>query len=162
MPADLPAALVRAAAQQQQHQALPTAASGTAEGSNPSPLLPTEQGSLGASQLAGPLTDAGLTGRGGQRAAAISNTLRFGAQYPGVLGQMAPPPRPMSAPLPPSVAGLRALDALAANLPAGTNITGPMDAQQLLALQAQAQLGAGAGTPFQARLVPRNVPCCRC
>jgi hypothetical protein len=84
----------------------------------------------------------------------MSNALRFAAQYPPfVLGQMTAPPRPLSAPLPPSMAGLCAADAIRAHHPlARANLSGQLDAQQLLA--AQAQLGTAAGSTFQARLRP--------
>ncbi len=159
MPLNLPAALARAAAQQQQQQQLLASAGlGTAHGVRAAPPLAhpsIEQDLQAGRRLASlPLQAAGLPGRGAPSATTNSgNTLRFAAQHAGVLGQMAPPPRPSSAPLPPSMAGLRPMDALAGNQQATrAHLNGQIDAQQLLAAQAATQLGAGAGTPFQACL----------
>ena len=114
---------------------------------------PTDQDLLAGRRLAAPLQDAGLGGRSASNAAVTSaNALRFAAQHPNVLGQMAPPPRPSSAPLPPSMAGLRPIDALAGSQRGRTHLNrGAVDAQQLLVAQASTQLGAGPSTPFQAR-----------
>ena len=146
IPADLPAALARAASAQQQQQQQPLSVA-------PSPLLaqpPMQQGPP-ASPMTGALLDAGRAGAGQPVAVGMSNALRFAAQYPPyVLGQMNAPPRPLSAPLPPSMAGLRAADAMRAHPLARANLSGQLDAQQLLA--AQAQLGTAPGSPFQVRL----------
>ena len=163
MPLNLPAALARVAAQQQQHQLLASAALGTAQGiraAAPPVNPPLEQDLQAVRRLASlPLQDAGLSGRGVLSAAPTgSHTLRFAAQHAGVLGQMAPPPRPSSAPLPPSMAGLRPMDG--GNRSARTHLNGQIDAHQLLAAQAATQLGAGAGTPFQAR--PQLAHALRC
>jgi len=157
MPLNLPAALARAAAQQQQQHLLASAALGTAQDVRAARSLgdlPPEQDLQAGRRLASlPLQDAGLSGRNALSAAATgSNTLRFAAQHAGVLGQMAPPPRPSSAPLPPLMAGLRPTDALAGSQHVRAHLNGQSNAQQLLAAQAATQLGAGSGTPFQARL----------
>ena len=156
LPADFPAALARAAAGQQQPQQPLQVPSAPLTGLRvPSPMLaspPTEQGS-GASPFAAAMLDAGLASTGQAGSNGMSNALRFATQYPppqypGLLSQMSAPPRPASAPLPPSmVAGRCAADATAPHPLARANLSGQLDTQHLLA--AQAQLGAGAGSPFQ-------------